>query len=390
MSRKRGGASLVGSALAKGPGGLPGLPGGPGAPGGLPGVPGAAAPEVPLTQEQINSQNESSDTVSNVMRLVRFPFNYIVNPLIGISIKSINNYRLTKKMLYSATLRNNKFQPQYNKLTEAGKQNFMFACKLVKKFYHPDIGKQYEVLRISKEIHRSCLEHRNLDLQYKLFNSVNEVKENKQKREDIDFVDVFNGNSQFKFLYEQLLQLHSVEPSTLVNINYATDDAIHQKIEELFMKGKKNCSYMIPYIMHDIVFRLNKYMKRLKKEEADKKKGKKTEPDEKEKADYGYMSKELIAELSKIENTTIKEDCDSVFSLVDVVDSTGINKLVESGLELPVGTLPEFVKENIKKAKAAAAAAKMQGGSKTRRYKRSKRTFPTKRRLTTRRVKVIK
>jgi hypothetical protein len=337
------------------------------------------------TNQKIEEKNISTDVVSNIMDMVPWPSNYIVNPLMGVGIKSINNYKLFKNLFFSVTLVKNKFRLQYDKLmkqpnhTEIEKE-FKFACRVIKRFFYPDIGKQFEVLRVSKEIHRACLEMRHLEIQLKLFTSVKEDKEHPHIKEDDDFFKVFNVG-KFEELYNKLKKTYPND-----KIDYKQDDAIHSEIEHAFTINGKNCSYIIPYIMHDILYRIDRFNFLLsKKKDKDKEKG----PDPK----YGYIDENLTQELCAINHTYIEESCDSVYSLLDMFTAIGITKLVEQTVELKPGQLKKTVHDMVEMGKKTEGTGEaglkgITGGS--RRYNRSRRSVPKKRRPTRRRVKLIK
>ena len=405
MSRKRGGmnmAALAGAATGAGAGGqmaaLAGAATGTGPLAGIAkGVLGSSpkdkskcAPSEETTNQKIEEQNISTDVVGNIMQRVPWPWNYIANPLMGVGIKSINNYNLFKKLFFSVTLVKNKFQVQYDKLmTQPNhkeiEKEFKFACRIIRRFYYPDIGKQSELLRVSKEIHRACLEMRHMDTQLKLFTSVKQDKEHPLIKEDDDFIKVLN-EAKFEELYNKLTKEYPND-----KIEYKDDDAIHAQIEQAFTVNGKNCSYIIPYIMHDILYRIDRFNFLLAK---NKNKDKDNEPDPK----YGYIDEELTQELCSMKHTYIEESCDSVYSLVDMFSAVGVTKAVEQAMN--VKNLNEEVKHIVNDAKKLQASGGNMtgalkgmpgiGGSRTRRYKRSRRSVPKKRRPTRRRVKLIK
>lgn len=350
------------------------------------------APSEETTNQKIEEKNISTDVVSNIMERVPWPWNYVANPLMGVGIKSINNYNLFKKLFFSVTLVKNKFRVQYDKLMEQPnhkviEKEFKFACRLIRRFFYPDIGKQSELLRVSKEIHRACLEMRHMETQVKLFTSVKEDKENPLIKEDDDFIKVFNA-AKFEELYNKLTKEYPND-----KIEYKEDDAIHKQIEQAFTVNGKNCSYIIPYIMHDILYRIERFNFLLAKNK-DKDKDKDKEPDPK----YGYIDEELTQELCAMKHTYIEESCDSVYSLVDMFSAVGLTKAVEQAMD--VKNLEQEVKQLINEAKKiqetggnpteALKGMPGMGGSRTRRYKRSRRSVPKKRRPTRRRVKLIK
>jgi len=175
-------------------------------------------------------------------------------------------------------------------------------------------------------------------------------------------------------LYEKI-------PDELDEIDYALDGALHTLIERLFMFDEKNCSYIIVYMMHDIMNRIEKYtfqMNQAKdKPELDKQN---TEQDK----SYGYINKTLVEKLVQIKHTTIMDSCDTVYSLLDILSLSGTNKVIENAMALKPGDLENMIKTNIEEMKK-----KMKHGG-TRLYRRSKRSVPKKRIPTRRRVKLIK
>ena len=366
----------------------------------------------PLTteeeQENYEAKQQSKDTLAGIQKMMPFPYNFVLNPLIGVGVKSVNNYRLVKRLIKSVTLKRNKHELEYGNLTNDGISNFELACELIYKFYPPDIGKQYDFFRISKEIHNSCVEHRTLDKQYNLFHSTDETK---QKRLGFDFENVFNSEpSKFQNLYNMLLKDPNFKSVELNKMNYESQDVIHSKIENLFVYNNKNCAYLITYLMHDMVIRIEKLNESIKKGIT-------------EHSNTGYMNEAMLLKFKNKKYVPIDDECDSVNSFMDLLYGLNLTSAVESVMKLQPGKIDEKIVELKKEVKeeaakkAAAANASLpgapslptapslpgapslpstplpatKGGSRlTRRYKRSKRIFPKKRRLTTRRVKVIK
>jgi hypothetical protein len=344
-----------------------------------------------VTEAKVEEQNVQSDTVSNIMTKIPFPANYIVNPLMGVAVKSINNYRLIRNIVNSVTIKKNKFQNQYFKLIEsyhakdpiriAIEKDFGYACMLIKRCYYPNIGTEYEFLRISKEIHNSCLERKHLEKQIKLYNSVNEDEDHPKRREEKDFYNVFKNVKANKQNKGKFQALYDTIPNALDEITYKLDGILHNEIEQLFMFDGKNCSYIIIYIMHDMLNRIEKYtfQMNLAKDKPDLAK-EKLEHDK----SYGYINKTLVELLINIKHTTIMDSCDTVYSLLDILSLSGTNKVIENAMALKPGDLEIMIKTNIEEMKK-----KMKHGG-TRLYRRSKRSVPKKRIPTRRRVKLIK
>ena len=388
MSRKRGGAALAGmmTSLPGEMGTMPSLAGAMGAQqaNANPAKGKTCAESEEELSAKIEEKNISTDTVTNIMKMMPAPWNYVVNPLMGVGVQSINNYRLLQQLFFSATLVKNKFQDQYTELMkqpnkEEIERDFKFACKLIRRFYYPDIGKQAELLRVSKEIHNACLEKKHLMTQLTLLGSVKEDKEHPHLKEDADFFNVFNEPGKFEELYNKLLK----SPD---GVTYLQDTAIHQSIEELFRYNGKNCSYIIPFMMFDIVYRIKRFNFLLIK---NKDKPKDTKPDPK----YGYIDEKLTEELCAIKHTYIEESCDMAYSLLDLFTAAGVTKLVENAAKIPTGQLEKIIHDMMEASKKAGispanALKGLAGGS--RRYKRSRRTVPKNRRPTRRRVKLIK
>jgi len=443
--------------------------------------------------EQLRIENEKeidkqtkTDVFQNILKNIPFPINTAANPLSGIAVKSRNNYRLVMKIFRSYTLKKQKFKKQYIEIlaNPEAKLEFEYACKLIKRYYDPDIGKQFEFLRTSKDIHHSCSEFRVLEKQYSLLNS---AKETNQRIDELDILKIFNiiepepeaeveaevekngepeikkdvkGGStentdtdrpknKFEILYNELKKKYQSANKNQTNATANPTNAIlnpmgsitdglkglfggtafleaagmpalpttntenantdkkltkeeedynHKMIEYFFRTehNKKNCSYLIPYLMIDIVSRSEFIYGKEENDEtnddAEKEKPNGTTENAKPNGTTENAKPNGTTENAKpIDENDIKnikyiglnEDCDTVYTFTDLLKVTGLSKPIESAMALPTGGLDKLIKENIDKMKKVKGAAGLFGGY-------SKRLFPKKRRLTRRRVKEIK
>jgi hypothetical protein len=151
---------------------------------------------------------------------------------------------------------------------------------------------------------------------------------------------------------------NSNNTNSVKNLKKAEEDDNHSKIENLFILNKKNCSYLIPSIMIDIITG-SEYI-------------------------YGKNKDEKSEDENDIENIKyigIDLDCDTAYTLKDVLLLSGLTKPVETAMGVESGEV-----EN--KINLMVATSKQMGGKNMGIY--SKRLVPKKRRLTRRRVKVTK
>jgi len=336
-------------------------------------------------QDDVNVKN---DVFKKIMRMMPFPANLFVNPISAMAVKGLSNFKLIRKIMHSYVLTKNKFGKQYGIIIQDPKlrKEFDYACKLIKRYYDPNIGKQFQVLRTSKEIHRSCTEYRVLDKQFSLLRS---ARETNQHNNDTDILYVLgygnNSSNKFESLYSELKNKYSsltggmgmdiaklagpvgnmvgVASSILSNTKNNTtsgkltkeqEDENHAKIEGLFLFNKKNCSYIIPRIMIDILTG----------------------------SEFIYRESEKSEDPDYIENIKyigIEEDCDTAYTLSDALELSGLTKPVESAMGVEPGKVNEKIKQLIHETKKS----NLIGGY-------SKRFVPKKRRLTRRRVNVTK
>jgi hypothetical protein len=432
------------------------------------------AEKLRIEKEKDIDKQVKTDIFQNIMKNIPFPYNTAANPLTGMAVKARNNYRLVMKLIRSYNLKKQKFKKQYIQIlaNPESKLEFEYACKLIKRYYDPDIGKQFQILRTSKDIHNSCSEFRVLEKQYSLLNS---AKETNQHIDETDILKIFNiiepepeleqngepvnndvkggatentgtnnPKNKFELLYKELKKKYQstnknqtnvseiVNPSSAIanpigsiangvkglfggaalleafgtsimptSENANTDkkltkeeeDYNHKMIEYFFRidNDKKNCSYLIPYIMIDIVSRSEFIYG--KEENNGNETNDNTASGNTENVNKGNentANNKPIDEddIKNIKYIGLNEDCDTVYTFTDLLKVTGLSKPIESAMSLPTGGLDNLIKENIEKMKSVKGAAGLGGGYPKRGY--SKRLFPKKRRLTRRRVKVIK
>jgi hypothetical protein len=413
------------------------------------------ADKIRIDKEKENENRVNTDIFQNIMKNMPFPYNTAVNPITGMAVKARNNYKLFMKLIRSYVLKKQKFKNQYIEIlaNPESKLEFEYACKLIKRYYDPDIGKQFEILRTSKEIHNSCSEFRVLEKQYSLLNSAKETNEHMDEK---DILQIFNviepepepeenvnplnkdikggaPKNKFEVLYKELKKKYQTTNKNQTNIsavanpvsalsnpigsianglkgllggaalleavgmpaiptseNANTDkkltkeeeDYNHSMIEYFFRvnNDKKNCSYLIPYIMIDIVSRSEFIYG--KEENANETNGT-TENGATENGNKENSKPIDEDDIKNIKYIGLNEDCDTVYTFTDLLKVTGLSKPIEAAMALPTGGLDKLIEDNVKKMKSVKGAAGLGGGY-------SKRLFPKKRRLTRRRVKVIK
>jgi hypothetical protein len=344
--------------------------------------------------------------------------------------------------MQSYILKKHKFKKQYEIILSdpSSKKEFEYACKLIKRYYDANIGKQFEILRTSKEIHRSCGEYRVLDKQFKLLNSARETNQHVNDTDILEIFGLYNQDKQknvsdeneiilpknkFELLYIELKKKYespksnspasmnpiNMNPTNMMNpigmatsfqgggimnmanslggpagqmmnlaseidgnsndanpvknLKKAEEEENHSKIENLFILNKKNCSYLIPSIMIDIISG-SEYI-------------------------YGKNKDEKSEDENDIENIKyigIDLDCDTAYTLKDVLLLSGLTKPVETAMGVEAGEVEKKIDDMVATTKKMMNGKNMMGGKKMGSY--SKRLVPKKRRLTRRRVKVTK
>jgi hypothetical protein len=158
---------------------------------------------------------------------------------------------------------------------------------------------------------------------------------------------------------------NSNDANPVKNLKKAEEEENHSKIENLFILNKKNCSYLIPSIMIDIISG-SEYI-------------------------YGKNKDEKSEDENDIENIKyigIDLDCDTAYTLKDVLLLSGLTKPVETAMGVEAGEVEKKIDDMVATTKKMMNGKNMMGGKKMGSY--SKRLVPKKRRLTRRRVKVTK
>ena len=392
-----------------------------------------AAEESLIIEKETTEQNEKqikSDVFKKILKKMPFPTNYFVNPLAAVAVKGMCNFKLFRRIINSFILIKHKYKKQYEAILSIpeSKKEFEYACRLIKRYYDPNIGKQFELLRVSKEIHRSCVEYRVLDKQFKLLHSAKETNQYANETDILEIFGIFNQENtksdsdekeiilpknKFELLYFELkkkyesptsspsmttnpigtmnpinmmnpigmatslqgggimnmaqslgqpveqmkdiastIQGNKNNTDSVKNLKKAEEDYNHSKIENLFVLNKKNCSYIIPSIMIDIVTGSEFIYDKNKDSKSD---------------DENYIE--------NIKYIGIDLDCDTAYTLKDVLILSGLSKPVETAMGVP--------DVDVAIDKMVASGKKIMGGY-------SKRLLPKKRRLTRRRVKVTK
>jgi hypothetical protein len=153
--------------------------------------------------------------------------------LIKTIAKSYENVMLFKHIFNSKELRNNKYKRQINELTPEQKKDFDIACCLIKKYYIKDIAKNYSYFRETDYITENCKVIKYIQSQIKLFNStITKMPKH--------FSMVFNNNIT-KFADIQ----NNSGTKTLIEMQ--------EEIEKAFTIEKNNYSYIILFLLHDII-----------------------------------------------------------------------------------------------------------------------------------------
>jgi hypothetical protein len=393
-------------------------------------------------EEEENEKQVKSDVFKKILKMMPFPGNYFVNPLAALAVKGMTNFKLLRRIMQSYILKKHKFKKQYEIILSdpSSKKEFEYACKLIKRYYDANIGKQFEILRTSKEIHRSCGEYRVLDKQFKLLNSARETNQHVNDTDILEIFGLYNQDKQknvsdeneiilpknkFELLYIELKKKYespksnspasmnpiNMNPTNMMNpigmatsfqgggimnmanslggpagqmmnlaseidgnsndanpvknLKKAEEEENHSKIENLFILNKKNCSYLIPSIMIDIISG-SEYI-------------------------YGKNKDEKSEDENDIENIKyigIDLDCDTAYTLKDVLLLSGLTKPVETAMGVEAGEVEKKIDDMVATTKKMMNGKNMMGGKKMGSY--SKRLVPKKRRLTRRRVKVTK
>ena len=145
------------------------------------------------------------------------------------------NFSLAKKLISSPSFHENKYAKQIQALNPTEKENFKCACKLIYLYYYDEYAQKYTFLfDNSQEIDNICTIMFIINQQLLLYNS-------SKKKSLLNFNDIFKNNSAFRNLYNQS-----------INIPNNCDD-MKRKIQNLFKKDGNDYSYMILYILFDLL-----------------------------------------------------------------------------------------------------------------------------------------
>lgn len=165
---------------------------------------------------------------------------YALTPI----FKSVANYRLYNRLINSYNVVKDKYKTQYAKLNKDEIEDFKYAIILLKENYHETIGSIAEVFKSTLNLDESCENIDSLDKKNELIYSI------ETNKTPDDFLAVFkqpiSGSGKFKTLYDDLIQ------NPILGDTQSKEEAIQGRIEELFTIDKKNCSYLIPYLLYDI------------------------------------------------------------------------------------------------------------------------------------------
>jgi hypothetical protein len=147
--------------------------------------------------------------------------------------KSRLNFSLASKVFKSPVLIDNKYKNQIKQLSQKDNDNFKCACKLIYLYYYDEYVQQVSFkIDNSQEIDNMCQLFYILDQQILLFNS-------SKKKAQTHFNEVFN-NDNFINLYKQ------IKPDDDCNV-------MKIKIQSLFKIGENDYSYIILYLLHDLL-----------------------------------------------------------------------------------------------------------------------------------------
>ena len=203
---------------------------------GLMSDPKAALKNIPQFKMASNTLSKSglADKGSGILSTLKIFKAYPMGTLLIKTImKSYENVMLLKHIFKSNTLRHSKYKKQINELTTDQKKDFDIACCLIKRFYIQDIAKNYSYFRETDFITENCKVVKYIQTQVKLFNSVT-TKYQKH------FTEIFTNN---------ITKFANISN----NVGSKTLDEMQQEIEDAFTIGKNNYSYIILFLLHDII-----------------------------------------------------------------------------------------------------------------------------------------
>ena len=145
------------------------------------------------------------------------------------------------------------------KFTEECKSELKYACKIIKRLYDSLICNDAEHFTVSNDSHASCRLSKSLIIQNRLFNSTCKTGEdavincNTNYDKDInDFFNIFNNSSRkFENFYNEVVAKLPDKP-----MDHLVQEVMHKSIENLFIhypdatkekeqKDGKDCSYII-------------------------------------------------------------------------------------------------------------------------------------------------
>jgi len=177
--------------------------------------------------------SESSLVKKIPIKPPKSPYMMVAEFILKQFTKSRLNFSLASKVFKSPVLIDNKYKNQIKQLSQKDNDNFKCACKLIYLYYYDEYVQQVSFkIDNSQEIDNMCQLFYILDQQILLFNS-------SKKKAQTHFNEVFN-NDNFINLYKQ------IKPDDDCNI-------MKNKIQSLFKIGENDYSYIILYLLHDLL-----------------------------------------------------------------------------------------------------------------------------------------
>lgn len=249
------GISTVIPAMPKIPG-MPAIPGIPGLPGGTPN-PAAMAEELSKTvKEEVRKKLEMFSPLK-------------AYPMAGFLIKTYIKYHYNDKLLNkimsaASQLTDNKYEDYIKFLYKPNsldpdrqkmlKTNYEVARCLIYTYYYPEIAKYYSYLRDANKIKFTCKDMKYIDIQHKLFNSI-------EDKDITDFNKVFMNNKiidpgPFTKLLQTPDNLNNVKQMRIDIENCFKVESIPTDDPEKKQDKVKisNYSYIILDLLHDMYF----------------------------------------------------------------------------------------------------------------------------------------
>ena len=194
-----------------------------------------------LTSGLTSSSGELTSTLKGGLakkipvKLPKTPYMKMAEFILKLYTKSRLNLSLANKVFKSPVLRENKYKDQIKQLTSHYKENFICACKLIYLYYYDEYAHKFSfMIDNSQEIDNICQIFYIINQQLLLYNS-------SKKKLPSHFNEVFNNNN-FSNLYNE----------NLIKKEYDCN-VMKSKIQALFKIGENDYSYIILYLLYDLL-----------------------------------------------------------------------------------------------------------------------------------------